>query len=359
MVAACGGDGGDTAGEGTGGATETTTEAATDGATGDTEADADPVALIIAQGGLGDESYNDLAHRGFQAALESTGLEGRPIESDNVVAQGEQILRRAAQGEFGLVIDLEFSHAEVLGTVAQDFSDKQFAIVNTTVDQPNVLSVLFQEQQGSFLAGALAAMMTTHTEDERINEANTIGVIGGTKSTGIDKFIVGYIQGAEHVDENVEVLSSYTNDFGDPAKGRQAAQAMFEQGADIVYHVAGGTGAGVIEAAADANRYAIGVDTNQDDLAPGNVLTSMVKRVDVAVETIMEDYAAGELETGSTLTLGLEQDGVGLTDFEHTREQIPQEFLDRVEQLREQIIGGEIDVHNVIEDGYPDFYSEG
>lgn len=183
-------------------------------------------------------------------------------------------------------------------------------------------------------------------------------MIGGTKSTGIDKFIVGYIEGAKHVDEEVEVLTSYTNDFGDPAKGKQAALAMFEQGADVVYHVAGGTGAGVIEAAKQQNKYAIGVDTNQDDLAKGNVLTSMVKHADVAVRTVMSRYAAGELNAGQTLTLGLEKNGVGLTDFKYTRGEIPQKFLDRVQQLEEKIISGEIQVHNVIEDGYPEFYKD-
>lgn len=136
-----------------------------------TGASAGPLALIVAQGGLGDESYNDLAHKGFQSALANTDLEGRTIESDNVVAQGEQILRRAAQGQFGFIIDLEFSHGEVLGKVAQEFPDTKFAILNTVVDQPNVLSIMFQEQQGSFLAGTLAAMMTSHAENQKINDA--------------------------------------------------------------------------------------------------------------------------------------------------------------------------------------------
>lgn len=314
------------------------------------------VALIVAQGGLGDESYNDLSFEGFEEGLEATGLEGSPIESDDIVAQGEQVLRRAAESDFGLVIDLEFSHGEILGPIASDFPDTSWAIVNTVVEGDNVLSVLFHEQEGSYLAGALAAMMTTETDNPRINEDKTIGVIGGTQSVGIDKFIVGYMQGAQDVDPEVEVLTSYTNTFGDPAEGKQQAEAMFERGADIVFHVAGGTGAGVIEAAEEADRYAIGVDTDQDDLAPGNVLTSMVKRTDVAVQEVIHQYADGAFEGGTTMTLGLAEDGVGLTEFEHTRDDIPEEFLDRIEELRQQIIDGEIDVHNVIEDGYPDFY---
>lgn len=315
-------------------------------------------ALVIAQGGLGDESYNDLALEGFERAVEATGVEGRPVESDDIVAQGEQVLRRAGDTDFGLVVDLEFSHGEILGSIAQDYPDVNWAIANTVVEADNVTSLLFAEHEGSYLAGALAALMTSTPDNEKINPEKVIGVIGGTKSTGIDKFIVGFIQGAKDIDPEVEVLHSYTDDFGDPAIGREQANAMFEQGADIVYQVAGGTGQGVIEAAADANKYAIGVDTDQDDLAPGNVLTSMIKRIDVAVEETMTRWADGELTGGETLNFGLAEDGVGLSEFTHTREEIPDEYIEQVEDLQSQIESGELEVWNVIDQGYPDFFSE-
>lgn len=331
------------------------TEAA--GSPADAPDDLGQAALIIAQGGLGDESYNDLALAGFERGVAATGLDGSPIESDDIVAQGEQVLRRAAESDFGLLVDLEFSHGEIFPTVAADYPEVNFAILNLEIPGDNIASILFQEQEGSYLAGALAALQTTTTDDPQINPETVIGVIGGTKSVGIDKFIVGFLQGARDTNPDVEVLVTYTDNFADPALGQQQAQAMFEQGADIVYHVAGGTGAGVIQAADEAGRYAIGVDTDQDGLAPGNVLTSMIKRTDVAVEEILTRYAEGDFPGGETITLGLAEDGVGLSPFTHTGQAIPQETRDRIEELQQQIIDGELEVWNVVEQGYPEYFA--
>ncbi|WP_286279270.1 BMP family lipoprotein [Naasia aerilata] len=314
-------------------------------------------ALVVAQGGLGDESYNDLAYSGFKKGLSDNGLEGTPIESDDVVGQGEQILRRAGDEGLGLVLDLEYSHAEILPKVAADYPDTDWVLVNAEAKGDNVASVLFQEQEGSYLAGALAAMQTVNTSDPKINPDKVIGVIGGAQSAGIDKFLVGYIQGARDVDPDVKVLSAYSNDFADPTKGQQLAQSMFDQGADIVYAVAGGTGAGVIQAAKDSNHYAIGVDADQDDVAPGFVLTTMLKKTDVAMETLLKDYADGKFPGGTTLNLGLKEDGVGLSDFKNTKDAIGAETIGKVDDLKKKIIDGDVKVWNVVTQGYPDFYS--
>ena len=277
------------------------------------------------------------------------------MESDDIVAEGEQVLRRAADAGFGLIIDLEFSHSEYFPTVAADYPDTLWSFFNLPIEGDNIRSVVFKEHEGSYLAGALAAMMTTVEGNDKINPDKVIGVIGGTVSEGIDKFISGYIEGAHHVDPDVDVLVSYTNDFADPTTGRTAAEAMYDQGADIVFQVAGGAGLGVFEAAKDANHYAIGVDTDQDSLAPGYILTSMVKRADLAVEQLMTDYAGGTFEGGTVLNLGLAEDGVGLSDFTETRDEIPAEFLTEIDDLRQQIIDGDIKVWDVVEQGYPDW----
>ncbi|MEM6741020.1 MAG: BMP family ABC transporter substrate-binding protein, partial [Pseudomonadota bacterium] len=269
--------------------------------TGAALAEERPAALIIAQGGLGDGSWNDTAFAGFEAGLSTTGIEGRPIESPDVVAQGEEIMRRAADAGFGLVISLEWIHGEPMETLAQDYDETNWVIMNQTRAGENVASVVFAEHEGSYLAGALAAQVTTDTSIEGINPEPIIGVIGGFKAPGIDKFIVGFIQGAEAINPEVEVKVAYADSFGDPAKGQQMANAMFDEGADIVYQVAGGTGIGIIEAAKQRGAYAIGVDTDQDGMAPGNVLTSVIKRVDVAVEEVVTGYAAGAFPGGTVM----------------------------------------------------------
>lgn len=314
-------------------------------------------AMVIAQGGTGDESYNDLAMTGFTAVTRDRGLEGSPIETDDVVAQGEQMLRRAATGGYGLVIDLEYTHAELIPAIAAEYPKVKWMILNAEAKGDNVLSVLFAEQDGSYLAGALAAMMTTATGNPKINPDKKLGVIGGTKSVGIDKFISGYVQGAKDVDPAIEVLVSYSSTFGDPAKGSQMATTMYEQGADIVFHVAGGTGSGVIQAAKATNHYAIGVDTDQDDLAPGFVLTSMVKRTDLAVRRTVEMYADDRFTGGQTLALGLGDGGVSLSEFKHTKQDIPEQFRSKVDELKSKIISGELKVWNVVNQGYPAWLS--
>jgi basic membrane protein A and related proteins len=319
-------------------------------------ADQRPVAMIIAQGGLGDGSWNDTANAGFQSGLKATGLEGKTIESADVVAQGEEIMRRGADGGFGLVISLEWIHGEPMEILAKDYPDTNWVIMNQTRAGDNIASVVFGEHQGSFLAGALAAQVTTDTSIKGINAAAKIGVIGGFKAPGIDKFIVGYIQGAKAVNPDIEVMVAYADSFGDPAKGLQMANAMFDSGADIVYQVAGGTGIGIIEAAKARGQYAIGVDTDQDGMAPGNVLTSMVKRVDVAVDGILKNYADDKFPGGQVISFGLAENGVALSDMKYTKDIIPAAYLEKVTAFRDQIIAGSIAVWDVSAQGYPDFF---
>jgi basic membrane protein A len=314
------------------------------------------VAMVIAQGGLGDQSYNDLADSGLKRAEADFPIQAQRIQSPDIVSQGQAVLQQAGQAGFDLVVDLEFSTADALKAIGPTYPDTQWMIVNLPSSGPNITGYLFNEQDGSYLAGALAAMVTTEASVQGTNPDKVIGAIGGVQSTGIDKFIVGYIQGARDVDPSVKVLVNYANGFGDPARGKELADAMFGQGADVIYQIAGGTGTGIIQAAKAAGRYAIGVDTDQDALAPGAVLTSMIKRTDFAVYDAINRLVCGTLKGGETVTLGLAEGAVGLSPMTQTRDRIPAADLDRVAQLRQDIIDGKITVWNVIDQGYPDFY---
>jgi basic membrane protein A len=284
------------------------------------------VALIVAQGGLGDRSYNDSGFAGLTKAAQDFGVEVVPIESPDPVGEGEQLLRTAAEAGFDLVISLEFTHFDPLPRVAADYPDTTFAIVNIVVDGPNVVSVMFDEHTGSYLAGALAAMVTTDDTIEQTNDAAVIGAIGGVQSSGIDVFLHGYL---------------------DPAKGKEITLGMYEQDADVVFQVAGGTGAGVIDAAKEENRFAVGVDSDQDFMAPGNVLTSMLKRVDIAVYDLIKQLAAGELQGGTVAQYGLDQNGVGISEMTYTRHLLPGEDMDQITEFHDAIIAGELDVIDV------------
>jgi len=302
------------------------------------------VAYITSQGGLGDLSWNDIGFAGVTKASQDFGVTVKVIESPDPVGMGEKLLRDAAMAGFNIVITMEYSHLTVLPKVAQDFPNTLFVMLNYIIDEPNVASIIFYEHEGSFLAGALAALVVNNTSIPGIRGNKIIGVIGGTKSLGIDKFIVGYQEGAHYIDPDVQVLVAYSESFGDPAKGRELALAMFNAGADVVYQVAGATGLGIIQAAKETGHYAIGVDTDQDYLAPEHVLTSVLKRADIALYTVIKDYVEGRNPGGKVYHMNLKNGGVGLSEMKYTRHLIPAEYIAKIEELKEKIIRGEIQV---------------
>ncbi|WP_259650252.1 BMP family lipoprotein [Gluconacetobacter diazotrophicus] len=319
-------------------------------------AEAPHAVLVVGQGGLGDQSYNDLGTAGFLQGVRDIGVTGRIVETASVVSEGADILRQAAAAGFGLIVDLEYAHGAVIAEVAPQFARCRFVTLNQVVHGPNITSILFQEQEGSYLAGVLAAASLRDRALPGLDRHAGLGVIGGVRSAGIDKFIVGFIQGARSIDPKITIHVAYANSFGDPALGFEMARAMYRGGVGIIYAVAGTTGIGAIRAARDMNRYAIGVDQDEDGLAPGHVLTSMVKHTDLAVRNVVRSWHDGTLPDDGVIRMGLASGGIGLSDMRFTRAILPPDVLSDVARARSDILNDHVHVWDVTAQGYPDFY---
>jgi basic membrane protein A len=295
------------------------------------------VGLVLSVGGLGDKSFNDSAYEGLNKAAKELGIEpiyGQPEQ----MSEDEKYLRQYAEQGMDLVIGVGFLMKDALEKVSGEFPDTRFAIIDAVVDAPNVASLVFREHEGSFLVGAIAGLVT---------KTGKVGFVGGMEIPLIHKFEVGYREGAKYVKPECDVLVAYAGSgpqaFHDPVKGKSLALSQFDRGADVIFQAAGSTGNGVIDAALERGLFAIGVDANQNYMAPGHVLTSMVKRVDVSVYSIIKDTVEGNFE-GGTHVYGLEVDGVGYALDEHNRDLIPPEVLREIERIKQDIINGSIQV---------------
>ena len=300
-------------------------------------------ALVYDLGGKFDKSFNEAAHRGAEAYKAETGTEYRDFEISNDT-QREQAMRNFARKGYNPIVVIGFSQASALEKVAKEFPDTQFGIVDMVVDLPNVRSIVFKEHEGSYLVGLLAGMSA---------ESKKVGFVGGMDIPLIRRFACGYVQGAKSVDASIEVYQNMTGTTGaawnDPVKGGELAKSQIDRGADVVFHAAGGTGAGVLQAAADAGKLGIGVDSNQNHLHSGKILTSMIKRVDIAVSNAFGDLANDKWTTGFRV-LGLKEGGVGWALDDHNKDLITPEMKAAVEQAQADIISGKIAVHDYMSD---------
>jgi basic membrane protein A len=303
---------------------------------------ADGPAIIFDLGGKFDRSFNEAAFNGAQRWAEETGGEFREIELQSD-AQREQAMRRLAEAGSNPIVMAGFSQATPLSVVAPDYPDTTFVIIDGVVEAPNVRSVIFSEHEGSYLVGMLAAMAS---------ETGTVGFVGGMDIPLISRFACGYAQGVVAVNPEATVIANMTGTtpaaWNDPVRGGELTRGQIAQGADVVYAAAGGTGLGVLQVAADEGIFSIGVDSNQNYLHPGSVLTSMLKRVDVAVYDAFTTGA--EVETGIHV-FGLAEEGVGYALDEFNAELITEEMIAAVEAAQAAIIAGEIVVHNFSDDG--------
>lgn len=297
-------------------------------------------AVVYDTAGKFDKSFNEAVFRnGVEPFNADKGVVVREFEPQNE-EQRTQSLRRLAQQGASPIVAVGFNFSSSVEQVAQQFPNTQFAIIDSVVDLPNVQSIIFAEHEGSFLVGALAAMAT---------ESNVISFVGGMDIPLIRKFACGYEQGAKYVNSDVRYIQNMTGStpaaFNDPARGSELANSQITQGSDVIFAAAGGTGTGVYQAAADAGVFAIGVDSNQNYLQPGTMLSSMVKRVGVAAYQTWEESLNGEWE-GGIKVLDLAAGGVDWALDEFNEDLISDEMKSRMAEIRQAIIDGEIQVHD-------------
>ena len=300
-------------------------------------------AIIYDLGGKFDKSFNEGVFNGATKFKKDTGIDFRDLELQND-AQREQDLRKFAKDGFSPILMPGFSWETALKKVAPEFPNTKFAIIDDVVDLPNVQSLLFKAEEGSFLVGVIAA--TT-------SKTGKVGFVGGMDIPLISAFGCGYAQGVKYVNAKDDVFANMTGtDFhawNDPVKGGELAKSQMSQGADVVFAAAGATGQGVLKAAADAGKFGIGVDSDQDNLFPGKVLTSMLKRVDVAAYETFKSAKDGSWKAGLSV-FGVKEGGVGYAEDEWNKSVLTADAKKAAEAAKADIISGKIQVHNYMTD---------
>jgi basic membrane protein A len=300
-------------------------------------------AIVYDLGGKFDKSFNEGVFQGAEKFKKETGTEYREFEPQND-AQREQALRRFAREGFSPIVAVGFSQASAVEKVAKEFPALKFAIIDMVVEQPNVQSIVFKEHEGSFLVGLLAA---------EASKSGKVGFVGGMDIPLIRKFACGYLQGVKYAKKDAEVFQNMTGTTGaawnDPVKGGELAKSQIDRGADVIYHAAGGTGVGVLRATADAGKLGIGVDSNQNGLHPGKVLTSMLKRVDVATFNTFKAAKDNNWKAGVSV-LGLKEDGVGWALDDNNKSLVTPAMKAAADKAADGIKTGAIQVHDYMAD---------
>ncbi len=302
------------------------------------------VGLVFDVGGRGDKSFNDAAFRGLERAKKELGIDIDYIEPGAGTDREAALRQLANKSDISLIFGIGFIFTDDITAIAKEFQDKKFACVDYTLDPQktipsNLVALEYKEEEGSFLVGALAALLT---------KTNTLGFVGGMQSPLIKKFEVGYVAGAKYANPACKVLVGYAGITGEafknPGKGKELALGQYSQHADIIYHASGVTGLGVFEAAREKKKLAIGVDSDQYHEAPGFILTSMTKVVDNSVFEMIASVKDGSFQGGRAAVFGLKSKGVDYVYDDNNRNLIPDDIHTKVEAIRKKIIDGEITV---------------
>ena len=300
------------------------------------------VGIIFTEAGLSGNSFNDLALEGVKKAAEDFGITYDEVEpksvSDEEIIQDEM----ASTGEYDLIICVGAEQVDALTNVAMTYPEQKFALLDADSDLENVASYSCKEQEGAFLAGALAMLAKQEKIDDKLNDGAVIGFIGGVDNPLINRFAAGYQAGAKEINPDAQVLIDYAGSFNDPTTAKTIANTFVEKGADVIFHASGASGMGMFQAAQEKNFVAIGVNLNQNDLAPDYIMASMLKKLDSCAYHAITSVVDGTY-TGENQVLGLSDGGVDVT-VEKSNIKVSDDILSRLDELKQKVISGEIEV---------------
>lgn len=315
---------------------------------------------FVVTGQLGDKSFNDSANNGITQIAETLGYQTKVIEIGRDQTKWQPAFEDLAEsGEYDIIITNGSNAGELIQTISKDYPEQKFILFDTEIagDYPNIYAISYKQNEGSYLAGILAAMVTT-SDMPNANAEKKIGFIGGSEHPIITDFLVGYVEGAKSVDEDITVYVSYIGSWDDTAKGKETAIAQYNQGVDIIFPAAEQAGLGCVEAAVELHKYIIGVDSDQamlfDESNPEKanvILTSVLKEVGNSLVRAVELEQAGELKWGTFESLGLKENGVGLADNKYYQENVPEDIKAAVAVGKEAVSSGSVRVTSALNDG--------
>ena len=353
LLTACGAKSDTTATTAAAGGTDTTAAAA--------EADASkPSFVFVCTGQLGDKSFNDSANAGMEKIASDLGCEVKVIEIGRDQTKWEPTFQDLAEeGKYDVIISNGSSSAEVIEKVAEEFPNQKFVMFDSDMEEgkwPNLYAISYKQNEGSYLAGVLAALVT-ESDMPNANEDKKIGFVGGSEHPIITDFLVGYIAGAKSVDPDIKVYVSYIGSWDDTAKGKETAIAQYNQGVDIIFPAAEQAGLGCVEAAAEMGKYIIGVDSDQAMLFSGSdedkanvILSSVLKNVGDSLVRMAEMEEEGTVPYGKCEFLGLKENGAGLADNEYFQKNVPDDIKNTIEEKKQEVLDGKIEIPTALGD---------
>lgn len=328
--------------------------------TGEETSSGKPSFVFVCTGQLGDKSFNDSANNGVTQIAEALGCETKVIEIGRDQTKWEPTFQDLAEeGKYDVIITNGSSSSEVVEKVSEEFPEQKFVMFDSEIEDgkyPNVYAISYKQNEGSYLAGVLAALVTS-SDMEYANEDKKIGFVGGSEHPIITDFLVGYIEGAKSVEPDIKVYVSYIGSWDDTAKGKETAIAQYNQGVDIIFPAAEQAGLGCVEAAAEMNKYIIGVDSDQamlfkdtDEAKANVILTSVLKEVGNSLVRMAEMEINGTVPYGAYESLGIQEGGTGIAVNEYYEKNVPEEIRQKVSAAQDEVGQGNVQITSALKE---------